>query len=127
MADVPAPRSPPAATADARPAPAPVPVATPPQAADGAAPRASTPPGAATPSLEAQDLDSAFRAAIGKATGGLSPMPYAAAWFDWALQLGASPGRQAELAQEALRRSLDTMTFAQAAASGNAQTSGATT
>jgi polyhydroxyalkanoate synthase len=126
MADVPASRSPPAAAADARSPLAPVPVATPPQAADGAAPQAPTPPGAATPSPQVQDLDSAFRAAIGKATGGLSPLPFAAAWFDWALQLGASPGRQAELAQEALRRCLDTMTFAQAAATGNAPAGGET-
>jgi polyhydroxyalkanoate synthase len=64
------------------------------------------------------ELDYAFRAALGQATGGLSPTAFMAAWFDWAVQLAASPGRQIELAQDALHRSLDAWTFAARAATG---------
>src|SRR5215469_13848679 len=64
------------------------------------------------------ELDYAFRAALGQATGGLSPTAFMTAWFDWAVQLAASPGRQIELAQDALHRSLDAWTFAARAATG---------
>jgi len=64
------------------------------------------------------ELDYAFRAALGQATGGLSPTAFMAAWFDWAVQLGSSPGRQIELAQDALHRALDAWTFAARAATG---------
>jgi polyhydroxyalkanoate synthase subunit PhaC len=64
------------------------------------------------------ELDYAFRAALGQASGGLSPTAFMTAWFDWAVQLAASPGRQMELAQDALHRSLDAWTFAARAATG---------
>ena len=63
-------------------------------------------------------LDKAFRAAIGKATGGLSPTAFMTAWTDWAQQLAGSPGRQSELQQDAMHRALATLTFAARAASG---------
>jgi polyhydroxyalkanoate synthase len=66
----------------------------------------------------ADDIDRAFRAALGKLTGGLSPTAYLTAWTDWATQLAASPGRAWEMQQDAARRALDTWTFAARAATG---------
>jgi polyhydroxyalkanoate synthase subunit PhaC len=68
------------------------------------------------PTTEAIDL--AFRAALGKLTGGLSPTTFASAWSDWAMQLAASPGRQWELQQDALKRAVDNLNFAGRAAGG---------
>jgi polyhydroxyalkanoate synthase len=66
----------------------------------------------------AEAIDFAFRAAIGKLSGGLSPTSFTTAWADWALQLAASPARQWELQQDAMRRALDTLNFATRAAAG---------
>ncbi len=66
------------------------------------------------PTTEA--IDRAFRAAVGKLTGGLATTAYTAAWTDWALQLAMSPGRQAELAADAMRRAADNLAFASRAA-----------
>ena len=79
-------------------------------AASGAAalPRAPT----------SEAIDMAFRAALGKLTGGLSPTSFATAWSDWALQLAASPGRQLELQEQALERMTDSLSFAVRAAGG---------
>jgi polyhydroxyalkanoate synthase len=63
-------------------------------------------------------IDRAFRAAIGKLTGGLSPTSFTTAWTDWAMQLAISPGRQFELQQDALKRAVDNLSFAGRAASG---------
>ena len=65
-------------------------------------------------------IDKAFRAALGKVTGGLSPTAFVTAWTDWAKQLSASPGRQSELQQDYLSRALETFTFAARAATGEA-------
>jgi polyhydroxyalkanoate synthase subunit PhaC len=46
--------------------------------------------------------DRALHSALAKLSGGFSPMGIAAAWFDWAVHLGASPGRMAEIAQAGL-------------------------
>jgi polyhydroxyalkanoate synthase len=61
-------------------------------------------------------IDRAFRAAIGKLTGGLSTTAYTAAWTDWAMQLALSPGRQMELTLDAMRRAADSLAFASRAA-----------
>jgi polyhydroxyalkanoate synthase subunit PhaC len=61
-------------------------------------------------------IDRAFRAAIGKLTGGLSPTAYTTAWTDWLLQLAISPGRQMELSADAMRRAADNLAFASRAA-----------
>ncbi len=68
------------------------------------------------PTTEA--IDKAFRAAVGKLTGGLSPTAYTTAWTDWAMQLAMSPGRQMELATDAMRRAADNFSFASRAAGG---------
>ncbi|WP_394180501.1 PHA/PHB synthase family protein [Yoonia maritima] len=54
--------------------------------------------------------DAAFHAAIGKLTGGLSPVALASAFWDWSLHLAGSPGRQAELALLARDKAIDLMT-----------------
>jgi len=54
--------------------------------------------------------DAAFHAAIGKLTGGLSPVALASAFWDWSLHLAGSPGRQAELALLARDKAIDLIT-----------------
>jgi polyhydroxyalkanoate synthase len=79
----------------------------------------STEPAAARlPAPSAEDIDLAFRAAVGKLTGGLAPAAYGTAWADWALKLAASPARLFELQKEALERAADNLEFATRAASG---------
>jgi len=93
-----------------------------------AAPGAAAPAAPAAPHLEvpparpaaptAEDIDLAFRAALGKLTGGLSPVAFGTAWADWAFNLAASPARLFELQKEALERAADNVHFAARAASG---------
>jgi polyhydroxyalkanoate synthase len=77
----------------------------PPARSDPAATAEETAPtNSAKPSDKRQDdapeqpLDRQIHAAIARATGGLSPMALAGAWFDWLAHLAVSPGRQMELA-----------------------------
>jgi polyhydroxyalkanoate synthase len=48
-------------------------------------------------------LDRVTRMAIGKATGGMAPSTLWAAMADWAVHLATAPGKQAALAEKALR------------------------
>ncbi|MGL4636145.1 MAG: PHA/PHB synthase family protein [Beijerinckiaceae bacterium] len=43
--------------------------------------------------------DRILHSALARLSGGFSPMGLAEAWFDWAVHLGTSPGRMAEIAQ----------------------------
>jgi polyhydroxyalkanoate synthase len=70
------------------------------------------------PAPSFDEIDRAYRAALGKLTGGLSPTAYVTAWTDWATQLASSPARAWELQQDAARRALDTWTFAARAMTG---------
>jgi polyhydroxyalkanoate synthase len=70
------------------------------------------------PTAEAIDL--AFRAALGKFTGGLSTAAFTSAWTDWARQVAASPAQQASMATDGWRRMQDWMSFAAQAARGDA-------
>ena len=49
-------------------------------------------------------LDRAARAAVARATGGISPLSVWMAYVDWLSHLAFSPGKQAELAAKALRK-----------------------
>lgn len=53
----------------------------------------------------ADHVDRFVHAGIARATGGLSPAAVAEAWADWAVHLAIAPGKQALLAQKALRKS----------------------
>ena len=58
-----------------------------------------------------QDLDRAARAASARLAGGVSPHAFIAAWSDWALHLGRSPGRMLELAERAQANALKLTTL----------------
>jgi polyhydroxyalkanoate synthase len=65
-----------------------------------------------------RDLDHAFRAGIARLTGGLAPTALAGAYFDWAVHLAASPGKQLELAGQAVAAAVDGASFAARCARG---------
>ena len=54
----------------------------------------------------AETLDRALNYALSRATLGLSPAAVAEAYFDWMVHLAAAPGKQLQLTQEALRKTL---------------------
>ena len=85
-----------------------------PERAPAALPGATALPRAPT----AEAIDRAFRAALGKLTGGLSPTAFGTAWADWAVQLASSPARVLELQKDAFERAADNLEFAGRAASG---------
>ncbi len=60
------------------------------------------------PELETrwQGMDQAARAAVAQLYGGLSPVSMALAWADWTLHLALAPGKQAQLIEKALKKSL---------------------
>jgi poly[(R)-3-hydroxyalkanoate] polymerase subunit PhaC len=96
--------------------------------ADPTPPQSSLPPafpGARLAAPSAEEIDLAFRAALGKLTGGLSPTAFGTAWADWALNLAASPARLFELQQDAFARAADNLDFAARAASGEPLAPGA--
>ena len=57
---------------------------------------------------------------VANVTGGISPQAFAGAWFTMLGRLAASPGRQARLAQQVLRKSLAMAQFAGGALGGRA-------
>jgi polyhydroxyalkanoate synthase len=60
----------------------------------------------------AEELDRTVRAGIARVTAGLAPSALAGAYFDWAVHLGASPGKQLELAAQALQAAMENAGFA---------------
>ena len=54
-------------------------------------------------------------------TGGLSPAALAGAYFDWAIHLMASPGKQLELASKAMTGALDNVAFSAKSVLGSEQ------
>lgn len=58
------------------------------------------------PAAAVDAIDKSFHAAIARLTGGLSPAGLQLAFADWQLHLGASPGKQAALAGQALHSAL---------------------
>lgn len=71
-------------------------------AATFSVPRVAAPDHEAPPSHPYDKLDRACRAALARATGGVSPYSIMATWMDWVLHLSRSPGRQYELCQRAM-------------------------
>jgi hypothetical protein len=63
-------------------------------------------------------VDRAVRAGIARLTGGLAPSALAGAFLDWAVHLAASPGKQLELAGQAVTAMLENALFASACAGG---------
>lgn len=59
-----------------------------------------------------QDVDRAVRAGIARLTAGLAPSALAGAFFDWAVHLAASPGKQLTLAGEAMSAAAENVAFA---------------
>jgi len=57
----------------------------------------SVPAKASEPPTPLRDADRLIHAAIGAATGGISPISLMQAWQDWALHLAISPGKQLEI------------------------------
>jgi len=51
-------------------------------------------------------FDRALHAGVARSTGGLSPAALAGAYWDWASHLALSPGKQMQLADKAIRKSL---------------------
>ena len=64
----------------------------------------------APPSM--RDVDRRFRAGIARLSGGLSPSALADVFFDWAVHLAASPGKQMELAGQAFSMAAENAGFA---------------
>lgn len=75
-----------------------------------------TPPPADPLDGLAQTFDLAARAALAKATGGLSPITLAQSFADWWLHLAVSPGRQVQLAGNAVRKGLRLAEYARRSA-----------
>ena len=76
-------------------------------------------PGSESPT--ARDLDRAFRAGLARSTGGLAPSALAGAFFDWAVHLAASPGKQMELAGQVITAAVENAGFAARCARGGAE------
>ena len=60
--------------------------------------------------------DRALHAGVARFTGGLSPAALAGAYWDWAVHLAASPGKQMQLADKAWRKALRFWRYAACAA-----------
>ena len=84
------------------------------------APHGSPPDPTASPDSAPQaDVERQLRAQLAALTGGLAPDDYLEAWWQWYLNVATQPPRQAQLAQSAYEKLLDTWQFAAQAASGS--------
>lgn len=59
-----------------------------------------------------RDFDRSAHAAMSKVTAGLSPVALTGAFFDWWLHLALAPGRQIDLARQAMAGAADNFAFA---------------
>ena len=57
-------------------------------------------------------LDNAFKAALARMTGGISPAGLASLYFTWASHLALSPGKQAQLIEKAMKKVLKSACYA---------------
>lgn len=71
-----------------------------------APPRTTEPSTQPLPQATPDPRDRITRQAVARTTGGLAPSVLVGAWLDWALQMAASPGRQAQLTERAWRDAL---------------------
>jgi poly[(R)-3-hydroxyalkanoate] polymerase subunit PhaC len=73
-----------------------------------------------TPSEKCDNpYDVILHAAEARITDGLSPASAALAWFDWAMHLANSPGKQAEIAREAMQINADLISYLLALSAGH--------
>jgi len=70
--------------------------------------------------LATNDVNRHFLATLAQWTGGLSPQAFGGAWLNVLARLATAPGRQAELANAALRKTLALAQFSGAALKGEA-------
>jgi polyhydroxyalkanoate synthase len=81
----------------------------------------ATPPTAAPfVAVPLQPLDRALNAGMARVTGGLAPSALMGGFFDWAAHLATSPGKQLELATQAMRGGVENLAFAAGCACGTA-------
>jgi polyhydroxyalkanoate synthase subunit PhaC len=87
-----------------------------------ARPHQADPPPAAAEQADSEankpDVERQLRAQLAALTGGLAPDDYLHAWWDWYLGVATEPPRQAQLAQSAYEKMLDSWQFAARAAGG---------
>lgn len=84
------------------------------------APKRAPPPDP-TPSSDVppkEDVERHLRAQLAALTGGLAPDDYLEAWWEWYLNVATQPPRQAQLAQSAYEKLLDSWQFLARAAGG---------
>ena len=65
-----------------------------------------------------RNLDRAVRAAMARATGGVSPQAAIDAWSDWLVHISRSPGRQLELVEHAQANALKLFAYGYGVTSG---------
>ena len=65
-----------------------------------------------------EDLTRHYLATLAQWTGGLSPHAFGGAWLDWLSHLSTSPGKQGELVEDAVRKTVALWQFNALAASG---------
>ena len=80
--------------------------------------QAADEPDVRAPAAE-QAGDRALHAAVARFTGGVSPVPFAAAFLDWAMHLALSPAKQAELFSLGILGGLHNATYAWTCAGGS--------
>jgi polyhydroxyalkanoate synthase subunit PhaC len=66
-----------------------------------------------------QAFDRVLHAGMGRMTGGLAPSALLGCFLDWAAHLAASPGKQLELATEAVKSGVRDLAFASCCAAGD--------
>ena len=81
-------------------------------------PSSHSAPDSSPTASEKQTVERQLRAQLAAFTGGMAPDDYLSAWWEWYLGLAKEPPRQAQLAQSAYEKLLDSWQFMTRAASG---------
>lgn len=77
--------------------------------------------GRAVPIDSFQAIDRKLHAALAGVTGGVAPSALVGAYLDWATHLAAAPGKQLELATQAIAAAVDNSTYAWRCACGKGE------